>query len=340
MINLGTPPDLLMKELLADRDKAEYWLKKKCGGDKGYIRMQDRLIVEARRKRDVVVSDFYEYRSPNGNRWMTYECARYFKDTAGVLSQSYTFCFYETEGSCGIFLPVKLGMNRVSGKDGCLIFTSHFFLRFAERTEMQKFDAPMLQLFVKAIPHLTLTINIEEDIRKVDARLPGGVGRGVCKNGCDNVFEIRTFLKDGQLSRHQQRQTETLRSHGDHSLYVPEEVRIDRILHGKDMNAAFKREMKEMKTMYTRQGMDGDKFDNIIKTGMWMTEVWMKMGLLDGADDNFWVRHQKQNSGLVNDFAKEGSPKEQFLNLLEACSNNLGLKKFDRDKAAAIVEKL
>lgn len=86
MINLNTNPQQLMNELQEDRKKAVYWLVKKSGGEKGYTRMQDKLLLDARKNRRNIVSDSYEYLSPNGNRWMVYECAQYIKETNAAMT--------------------------------------------------------------------------------------------------------------------------------------------------------------------------------------------------------------------------------------------------------------
>lgn len=130
MINLNTDPIQLMTELTEDRKRADYWLVKKSGGEKGYIRMQNKLLAETKKKRCYVTSDSYEYRSPNGNRWMVYECAQYIKETGGALTQSYAFCFYETVGGIGVYIPMGLGISSRETTSECVIFTSHFFTGF------------------------------------------------------------------------------------------------------------------------------------------------------------------------------------------------------------------
>ena len=57
--NLNTNPQQLMNELQEDHKKAVYWLVKKSGGEKGYIRMQDKLLLDARKNRHNVASDSY-----------------------------------------------------------------------------------------------------------------------------------------------------------------------------------------------------------------------------------------------------------------------------------------
>ena len=337
MINLSTSPDRLMKELLEDKEKSFYWFKKKCGGEKGYLRMQDRIMLEAKRTHKDVSSEQVRYVSPNGNKWMNCECARYFAETGGVLSKPYAFCYYETIGSVGAFIPVVLGMNRENGTDGCIIFTSHFFSRFCERSDMDTFDAETLNRFIGTIPHLTLNPYKEDGQTKVDIRMPGGIGRGIKCEGKEWVFEIRTFLKDSQLSGKQQRQTESLRDSVAEGLYVPEEVRADRILKSDDKDKAFQREMEQLRALYTRQGVDETLFNNVINIGVWLTNIWIEMGFTDRMDGEFWQRHNMLNKQLVREYAKKGCPVDELLDFIEQCSRNLGLKPFDRQKAYDII---
>ena len=79
MIKLNTPSQELLKELLADYDKADYWLTKKLGGMKKQKELGDKLALECIMKdKPFAVSDYVEYISPNGNRWIMYlSCRRY-----------------------------------------------------------------------------------------------------------------------------------------------------------------------------------------------------------------------------------------------------------------------
>ena len=42
MINLSTPNDILFRELMADKEKSNYWLVKKNGGQKSYDKMRNK----------------------------------------------------------------------------------------------------------------------------------------------------------------------------------------------------------------------------------------------------------------------------------------------------------
>ena len=46
MVNLSTVPDVMVREIIADRAKASYWLKKHFGGEKGYEKMRDKRVCQ------------------------------------------------------------------------------------------------------------------------------------------------------------------------------------------------------------------------------------------------------------------------------------------------------
>lgn len=338
MINLNTPTGQLMKELFADLERTEYWLRKKCGGEKGYTKMRNRLLLLARRNRQDETSEFYEYRSTNGNRWLTFECARYDKDTGLTFSKSYAFCFYETIGGIGAFVPIRFGVSDDEADNGCLIFTSHFFNRLAERTDLSSFDQVLLEQFIKAIPLLVLNFYKEGKIEKVDCGIPGGVGIGVKKKGEEWVFEIRTFLKDSQLSNKQQKRTEDLRNSALRELYAPDEVRIERVFNSENWEEAVSKELNEMKAYYVQQGVDETFFKNIVKIRLWQAYVWLEMGFGDMMEGAFWQRYSKLNGNIIREFAKKEITVDKFIDVLELCAKNLNLKPFNRAKAIEIVK--
>lgn len=337
MINLNTNPQQLMNELFEDRKKAIYWLVKKSGGEKGYIRMQDKLLLDARKNKRNVASDTYEYLSPNGNRWMVYECAQYIKETNSAMTKTIAFCFYETVGGIGTYIPLNLGISNNAGSEGCLIFTSHFFGRFSERTETERFDADMLQQFIDALTHFTINLYKKEGEVRVDIKLPGGIARGIRRNGKENIFEIRTYLKDTQLSGGQKRHADNLHDSAGEGLFVPDEVRADRIQHSGNQEEAFNQEMQDMKTLFCRQGGDPEQFDNMLKVGVWLPNVWIRMGYADLLTKEFLQRHTLVNREVINEFTAKGCPKDEFANLVETCSRNMKLKSFDRQKAETVI---
>lgn len=337
MINLNTNPEQLMKELLEDKKRAFYWLVKKSGGEKGYAKMLNKLTLDARKNKCSVTSDCYEYHSPNGNRWMVYECAQYIKETGTTMTRTMAFCFYETIGGIGAYIPLTLGVSSNDGSEGCLIFTSHFFNRFSERAEVERFDADMLQQFINALTHFTINLYKKEGEARVDIKLPEGIARGIRRKGKENIFEIRTFLKDEQLSNSQKRHTDNLHDSVSEGIFAPDEVRVDRIQRSENHEQAFNQEMQDMKTLFCRQGGNPEQFDNMMKVGVWLPNVWIRMGYADLLNKEFLQRHALVNRDVINDFTTKGCPKDEFADLVEACSRNMQMKPFDRQKAESVI---
>ena len=76
-------------------------------------------------------------------------------------------------------IPLTLGVSSNEGSEGCLIFTSHFFNRFSERAEVERFDADMLQQFINALTHFTINLYKKEGEARVDIKLPDVIARGI-----------------------------------------------------------------------------------------------------------------------------------------------------------------
>lgn len=209
MINLSTPSQELLNELLNDYQKADYWLTKKLGGMKKQKELGDSLCYECiLQKKDLAVSDPVEYISPNGNRWLMYVVARRYDDHFYTTPMG--FCYYETYGSIGAFVPTQCGSEDTNA---CLIFTSHFFLRMCDRLRVKVRSREMVKRFVEYMAGMVVSYRGEGTHGKheVDVRLPASIGRGRMRDDCDKVIEINTFLKDAELTKKQRKETEALR---------------------------------------------------------------------------------------------------------------------------------
>lgn len=133
MINLSTPSKELLDELLSDYKKADYWLTKQLGGLKKQKELGDNLCLKCLKEcKEFAVSEPVEYISPKGNRWFMYVSARRYKDH--FYTTPLGFCYYETYGSVGAFVPTQCGSENANA---CVIFTSHFFLRMCSRLNIK-----------------------------------------------------------------------------------------------------------------------------------------------------------------------------------------------------------
>ena len=340
MINLTTPNDSLFRELMADKDKAHYWLVKKNGGDKSYEKMRNKLLQEAKKHKRTQISEVVEYRSANGNRWITYECARYFPQTDSVYTAPYAFCFYETIGSAGAFMPVKIGMNGMDGVDAIVIFTSHFFYQMSERLGLGYRSPELTRAFHEYIPSLLMKTYVDEEDgnkTKIAIRLPGSIGWGFQREGDKPVFEVRTFLSDVQLNGKQKRITQELRANSDKFAFEPASVQSERIKQMVERGESLGSEVQRIKDKYAVMGVDGQSVEDLLDVSLWVVTIFTKMGLATADDDKFWERHAKVNSDIINDYvATAGRDSEKLLDLVEACAKNDGIRNFDREKAKAV----
>lgn len=232
MINLSTPSKELLDELLSDYKKADYWLTKQLGGLKKQKELGDNLCLKCLKEcKELAVSEPVEYISPKGNRWFMYVSARRYKDH--FYTTPLGFCYYETYGSVGAFVPTQCGSENANA---CVIFTSHFFLRMCSRLNIKVRSRDMVKRFVEYMAGMVLSYRGEGTHAKheVDVRLPASIGRGRMRDDCDKVIEINTFLKDTELTRKQQKETNALRECASKVILQPAEQLKMRIKAGDD----------------------------------------------------------------------------------------------------------
>ena len=247
MINLSTPSQELLKELLADYDKADYWLTKKLGGMKKQKELGDKLAYECIMKgKPFTVSDYVEYISPNGNRWIMYlSCRRYGDKT---YTTPLGFCYYETYGSVGAFVPMSDDTS--DSANSCIIFTSHFFLRMCDRLGIKIRSREMVKRFLEYLVGMMVSYRGEGKHGKheVDVRLPGSIGRGRIREDSPYVTEINTFLRDNELTKKQLKETKMLREAASKVNMQPLGLRIDRTLMGEG-EQVFKETVENLEAM-------------------------------------------------------------------------------------------
>ena len=232
MINLSTPSKELLDELLSDYKKADYWLTKQLGGLKKQKELGDNLCLKCLKEcKELAVSEPVEYISPKGNRWFMYVSARRYKDH--FYTTPLGFCYYETYGSVGAFVPTQCGSENANA---CVIFASHFFLRMCSRLNIKVRSRDMVKRFVEYMAGMVLSYRGEGTHAKheIDVRLPASIGRGRMRDDCDKVIEINTFLKDTELTRKQQKETKALRECASKVILQPAEQLKMRIKAGDD----------------------------------------------------------------------------------------------------------
>lgn len=233
MINLNTPSDVLLNELIQDYDKAEYWLLKKLGGEKKTEELRKKLERECFIKnKDFATGDVVEYISPKGNRWLMYFCTQRYGKYYHTTPRG--FCYYETFGSIGAFMPSSF--NESTDTNGCVIFTSHFFLRFCERMDIKYRSREMVKTFIDYVNGMIISYKGagKHGLHEADISLPGSIGRGRFRKDCMSILEVNTFLKNTELSSKQQKETAYLQEVASKVNIQPAAVRLDRIARGDD----------------------------------------------------------------------------------------------------------
>lgn len=341
MINLSTPTDIMLRELMADKAKSLYWLKKKFGGEKAYEKMRDNLLLEAKRKKCNQISEVIEYRSANGNRWMTYECARYYKEADTSYTEPHAFCFYETLGSVGAFVPVKIGLSQEKGEDAIVIFNSHFFYQMCERLGIGYRTPQMVRAFHEFIPSLLIELYKDEGRVKLMARLPGSIGWGFKMDGEANVFEVRTFLKDTQLNGKQQRLSANLRTNAPKFNYEPEEVMTERLKIKIERGESIQEDIEAVKEKFRLTGMSEKEVEVAWAVHVAIVNAFAKLELADPNDYPFWKRHAEVNKNIINEYVMTiDEDNERFFELLAQCAKNMGIKKFEKEKAEKLFKEL
>lgn len=336
MINLQSTNTQMMDELLSDRKKALYWFIKKQGGEKAYIRMQDKLLNEACKTKQNVSSEIMEYRSPGGNRWMVFEYASYYPEAKASNTKPYIICFYETLGGIGAFVPITI---TDSNKSAIIIFTSHFFKRLSERLGVCCNSLDLLSTFFQYIPYMH--IEYKKGDNSMLIRLPGSTGWGVLRDGGGLVFEVRTFLTDAQLSKRQLQKISSIRSYAEKVKNEPLDITLIRLKKMGDNETEARNELKRMMEHYYALGRNKQFLQKQMDVYMWIGMLLGNMNYVSADDNVFWMRMGKMNQKILDDYVN-GNDRcvEGFLSLIDTCLRTMKIRRFDKKKARQILKNL
>ena len=337
MINLKSSNRQILDELVRGQNKAMYWFVKKNGGEKSCRKMRDKILAASVSLKKDIFSEGIEYRSPDGNRWIVYECARYYPEAKASNVNTYAFCYYKTVNYVGAFVPVRISG---SGIQSALIFTSHFFQRFEERLGLQ-YDTP--QTLLRFHQNVTsMVLQYEKKGHDIIVRMPDAIGLGVKREGEGEglVFEVRTILGDNQLSNGQLRKTEGVRKTAEKLNLEPFEIAEIR-LKNKDMGINdLVEEMDCMAGHYQALGEKPETIRSRMDIYMWIGFVLHKLGYIND-DENvrqFLKRFGKVNNNLLLDYARnEERNVNSFIDLCADCIREMNLKGFDRVQAEQII---
>lgn len=201
MINISTPNKELLAELNSDYEKLGYWIKKSVGSEKRLSELKNKLVKSYRKTGKNQTSEPIEYISPNGNRWYGYY--RTFNIGGIAYAHSAGFCYYETYGSIGAFVPIS--SKSIQGCDGVVIFPSHFFLRLSQRLGVGVRSREVVKRFLEMLDNMVIQYKGDSNLRKdeVEVSFSDSVWRGHWRKGDSSVIELNTFLKHSELSKSQ-----------------------------------------------------------------------------------------------------------------------------------------
>lgn len=284
MISMSMPAEQVRKELFSEEQKAVYWLRKSCHGDKGYEQMRDELVEKCTRTMKTVISDVVEYISASGNRWMAFECCQYYAKAGKAYTMPLAFCYYETYGSVGAYF-VGHGVYDIYDQKTVLHFTNHFFLRFCQRLGVPMRSRWMVQRFAEVIPGFLFGYNGIDDKGRArfDLRLPGSIGRGVMVDG---ILEVRTYLTDKELNGKQRRETERLRENYERQSFEPLYVRLVRLAKSEDFAGDMEREIANVSAL---SGIDRNVLSMAMGLRVLVVEAVVSLGYVRPDDRSAWT---------------------------------------------------
>ena len=254
MINLSTPNEELIKELRTDFNRVRLWFSEKHLTKKKIRQLAyilERKCIDENLK--YTTSEPVEYITKSGNRWIVYLKAEKHGEKT-IIHQLQAFCYYETYGSIGAFVPVFNGKSI----DKCTIFSSHFFLRMKQRLGLGMLNKSVLKRFIEYISLLH-----SEDKGKgshgeheAEVYLYGAVGRGIFRDESCNILEVKTFLTESELSKSQLWKLQKLKNFATNYISMEHEIIRQRLDNGESVSV-HKDYEKNMELI----GCDPDTFD-------------------------------------------------------------------------------
>ena len=210
-VNLSSSIDEIMQTVKIEMPVAKYFLLKKYGGKHKAETYARQMLDKALERKVTMTSDICEYISPKGNRWLSYIQCEYHSETDYAFQSVVSFIYYETYGSCGAFFPIYT--PDVKAKEhllGIVTFTSHFFLRMSERTNIPFRSSNLIKQFISTMQMNSTQV---DDDGKVMMKFVGGYGYGKQNSKSPIALEIKTYLNENQLSPSQKKMAKMLDSY-------------------------------------------------------------------------------------------------------------------------------
>ena len=337
MLTVTSSPDEIVKTINSEFKRVTYWLIKNMGGEKKYAQKRDELLLKCKRTRETQSTPAIDWISQAGNRWMTFECATWYKDAQEAFTVPVAFCYYETLGSVGAFLPAR---RQFTDESRVIHFTNHFFLRFCQRLGIEMRSRWMVRRFLEILPGIALQFYDERTsagYQKVDARFPGSIGRGIVRQD-GKLVELRTYLTDMQLNYKQKRETLKLRQSGDAHLFEPRAVLESRLYKSQDLASSILNEIDRFENF----GIDKDDVAMTMSVGILIVRAFCELGYARPFDIEFWRHHGEAAARPVMRFVQmlkeqNGCTKNQLDDLLIEVAKADQIKNFDIIECSRLV---
>lgn len=229
MINLSTPNEELLSELRSDYNRVVHWystkvLTPKKLRQKAY-ELQRRCIDNGLR---FCTSDYSETTTKSGNKWIIYTKAE--RHGEEVMPEIQAFCYYDTLGSGGAFVPGFSKGNVTS----CVIFTSHFFLRMKQRLGLGAIDKDVIRRFIEYMGcfHSESQGKGKHGENEAIVHLDGAMGYGLFLDKECNILKVNTFLKDSELNNFQKKQAMNIKDIASKYIDLPHEILMAKLDNG------------------------------------------------------------------------------------------------------------
>ena len=300
MITITSSSEQILKEL-REYQKAVFWLQKKYHGQKGYERMCYELMQKCIWTRQDQKSDYIEYLSPTGNRWIAFEYATYFPDGHTAESVTMTLCYRQTSASIEVFIPVFTpGGEKLME---AIVYTPHFFLRYNQRKGTNISLDFIINDFAPSLTVQKLFPDKPDEKGNVrfDVRLKGGIGRGwTRRDSVQKIYEVRSYLPDSDLTKKQLRETERTRKFGD--MFISSKSYASALRQVKRLKPIHN--MDEIINMQKVAGMDTKDMELARNFTALLIIGYTFLGYACCEDLAFWERHWQHNKDVTLHFAE------------------------------------
>lgn len=298
MITSMSPKDEILSVCIEESEKAQYWFRKQTNGRK-WDEISENLILQHKKTGTPHYSDMIEYTSRRGNKWCSFIRSRKIGSCYGTFLQS--FMYRETLGSIEIFNVISKGC--VGGDSyGVMIFTSHFFLRMAQKLGVAADRKEIAQRFLSLSDGMVFHEKGDGKKRKAELEISfmGTIWRGVYKNGDKRVVEIKTMLKRTELTAKEKNSLKDVEAAQNNVVYHNRMSDLERI---KDKDVSFVAELYNNSFIYHASDLVSSVFEDC----MALTKMTSDRLCVDYTFDDFmsfYITDIKADGVVLNDIVK------------------------------------